>query len=70
MSCFCTDGKISVGINLPLFSTVFPSNSCFCPVFFVGSSYIKFVAVATEVSGLIITAEITNSDYGFLEAFQ
>ena len=33
MSCFCTDGKISVRINLPLFSTVFPSNSCcFCPV--------------------------------------
>ena len=33
--CFWTDGKISVRINfnLPLFSTVFPSNSsCFCPV--------------------------------------
>ena len=27
MSCFCTDGKISVRINLPLFSTVVPSNS-------------------------------------------
>ena len=27
MSCFCTDGKISVRINLPLFFTVFPSNS-------------------------------------------
>ena len=25
--CFCTDGKISVRINLPLFSTVLPSNS-------------------------------------------
>ena len=24
---FCTDGKISVRINLPLFSTVLPSNS-------------------------------------------
>ena len=31
MSCFCTDGKISVRINSPLFSTVLPSSSCFCP---------------------------------------
>ena len=30
---FCTDGKISVRNNLPLFSTVLPSKSCcFCPV--------------------------------------
>ena len=28
MSCFCTDGKISVRINLPLFSNVAPSNIC------------------------------------------
>ena len=27
-SCFCTDGKISVTINLPLFSTVVPSIIC------------------------------------------
>ena len=26
ISCFCTDGKISVRINLPLFSTVDPSS--------------------------------------------
>ena len=33
---FFTDGKISVRINLPLFSTVLPSNSCyFCPVGFL-----------------------------------
>ena len=25
ISCFCTDGKISVRINLPLFSTVVPA---------------------------------------------
>ena len=29
MSCFCTDGKISVRINLLSFSTVLPSNSCY-----------------------------------------
>ena len=28
MSCFCTGRKISVRINLPLFSTVVPSNIC------------------------------------------
>ena len=33
ISCFCTDGKISVRIDLPLFSTVLASNSCcFSPV--------------------------------------
>ena len=26
ISCFCTDGKISVRINLPLFSTVVPAS--------------------------------------------
>ena len=26
ISCFCTDGKISVRINLPLFSTIVPSS--------------------------------------------
>ena len=33
ISCICTDGKISVIINLPLFPTVLSSNiCCFCPV--------------------------------------
>ena len=53
MSCFCTDGKISVRINLPLLSTVLPSNCCyFCPL---GLSFLiqhltGFVGVVTEVT--------------------
>ena len=41
ISCFCTDGKISVRINLPLFSTVVPASV------FMFLSCRPFVAITT-----------------------
>ena len=44
---FCTDGKISVRINLPLFSTVVPSNIC------MFLSCRPFVVITTFSTGLV-----------------
>ena len=50
---FCTDGKISVRINLPLFSTVVPS------IIFVFLSCRPFVAITTLSTGLV-GVEVTS----------
>ena len=50
ISCFCTDGKISVRINLPLFSTVVPSNIC------MFLSCWPFVVITT-VDNVVITTK-------------
>jgi hypothetical protein len=47
ISCFCTDGKISVRINLPLFSTVVPSS------IFMFLSCRPFVVITTLSTGLV-----------------
>ena len=51
-SCFCTDGKISVRINLPLFSTVLPSS------IFMFLSCRPFVVITT-LTGLV-GVEVTS----------
>ena len=53
MSCFYTDGKISVRINLPLFSTVVPSNIC------MFLSCRPFVVITTLSTGLV-GVEVTS----------
>ena len=50
---FCTDGKISVRINLPLFSTVVPA------IIFVFLSCRPFVAITTLSTGLV-GVEVTS----------
>ena len=47
ISCFCTDGKISVRTNLPLFSTVLPDS------IFMFLSCRPFVAITTLSTGLV-----------------
>jgi len=47
ISCFCTDGKISVRINLPLFFTVVPSS------IFMFLSCRPFVVITTLSTGLV-----------------
>ena len=53
ISCFCTDGKISVRINLPLFSTVVPA------FIFIFLSCRPFVAITTLATGLV-GVEVTS----------
>ena len=53
LSCFCTDGKISVRINLPLFCTVVPSNIC------MFLSCRPFVAITT-LSTVLVGVELTS----------
>ena len=50
---FCTDGKISVRINFPLFSTVVPD------IIFVFLSCRPFVAITTLSTGLV-GVEVTS----------
>ena len=53
ISRFCTDGKISLTIILPLFSTVVPSNICMflsCRPFFVITTF------STGLVGLEVTS--------------
>ena len=54
ISCFCTDGKISVRINLPLLSTVVPA------IIFVFLACRPFVAITTLSTGLV-GVEVTTS---------
>ena len=54
ISCFYTDGKISVRINLPLFSTVVPA------IIFMFLSCRPFVAITTLSTGLV-GVEVTST---------
>ena len=55
ISCFCTDGKISVRINLPLFSTVVPA------IIFVFILYLCLAGTTVENKGkLIISVHHTS----------
>ena len=53
ISCFCTDGKISVRINLPLFSTVVLA------IIYMFLSCRSFVAITTLSTGLV-GVEVTS----------
>ena len=53
ISCFCTDGKIAVRINLALFSTVVPA------IIFVFLSCRPFVAI-TKLSTGLVGVEVTS----------
>ena len=53
---FCTDGKISVRINLPLFSIVVPSIIC------MFLSCMPFVVITTLSTGLV-GVEVTSVSY-------
>ena len=52
ISCFCTDGKISVRINLPLFSTVVPAS------IFMFLSCRPFVAITLSTG--LVGVEVTS----------
>ena len=54
--CFCTDGKISVRINLPSFSTVVPA------IIFMFLSCRPFVAITTLSTGLV-GVEVTSGSW-------
>ena len=50
---FCTDGKISVRINLPLFSTVVPSIIC---MFLSGRPFVVITTLSTGLVGVEVTS--------------
>ena len=49
---FCTDGKISVRINLPLFSSVVPSNICM----FLSCRPFVVITFSTGLVGVEVTS--------------
>ena len=54
---FCTDGKISVRINLPLFSTVVPFNIC---MFLSCRPFVAITTFSTGLVGVEVTFEVQD----------